>query len=34
MNNINFFTDLLESIPENKMIVLIMFLFENDVNFL
>ena len=34
MSNINYFTDLFESIPDDKKIVLIMFLFKNDVNFL
>ena len=32
MNNINFFTDLFESIPDFKKIVLLMFLNKNDVN--
>ena len=34
MNNINYFTDLFESIPDYKKIVLLMFLIKNDVNFL
>ena len=34
MNNVNYFTDLFESIPEYKKIVLLMFLIENNVNFL
>ena len=34
MNNVNYFTDLFESIPDFKKIVLIMFLIKNDVNFL
>ena len=34
MNNVNFFTDLFESIPDYKKIVLLMFLCKNDVSFL
>ena len=34
MNNINFFKDLFESIPDYKKIVLLMFIIKNDVNFL
>ena len=34
MNNINYFKDLFESIPDYKKIVLLMFLIKNDVNFL
>ena len=34
MNNVNYFTDLFESIPDYKKIVLLMFLIKNDVNFL
>ena len=34
MNNVNFFTDLFESTPDYEKIVLLMFLIENDVNFL
>ena len=34
MNNVNCFTDLFESIPDYKKIVLLMFLFKNDVIFL
>ena len=34
MNNVNYFKELLESIPDYKKIVLLMFLIENDVNFL
>ena len=33
MNNVNFFKDLFESIPDYKKIVLLMFLIKNDVNF-
>ena len=33
MNNINYFKDLFESIPDYKKIVLLMFLIKNDVNF-
>ena len=33
MNNVNYSTDLFESIPDFKQIVSIMFLFKNDVNF-
>ena len=33
MNNVNYFTDLFESIPDYKKIVLLMFLIKNDVNF-
>ena len=34
MDHIYYFTDLFESIPEYKKIVLLMFLNKNDVNFL
>ena len=34
MDNINYFKDLFESIPDYKKIVLLMFLIKNDVNFL
>ena len=34
MNNVIFFTDLFESIPDHKKIVLLMFLIKNYVNFL
>ena len=34
MNNVNCFTDLFESIPGYKKIVLIIFLFQNDKNLL
>ena len=34
MNNINYFTDFFESIPDYKKIVLLMFSFKNDVNLL
>ena len=34
MNNVNYFTDLFESIPDYKKIVFLMFLIENDVIFL
>ena len=34
MNNVNYFKDLFESIPDYKKIVLKMFLFKTDVNFL
>ena len=34
MNIVNFFTDLFESIPDYKKIVLIMFLIKNDFDFL
>ena len=34
MNNINYFTDFFESIPDYKKIVLLMFLIKNDVSFL
>ena len=34
MDNIKYFTDLFESIPDYKKIVLLMFLIKNDVNFL
>ena len=34
MNHINYLTDFFESIPDNKEIVLSMFLFKNDYNFL
>ena len=34
MDNISYFKDLFESIPNYKKIVLLMFLIKNDVNFL
>ena len=34
MNKVNNFTELFESIPDYKKIVLLMFLNKNDVNFL
>ena len=34
MNNVNYFTDLFESIPDYKKLVLLMFLIKNDVNLL
>ena len=34
MNNVNYFKDFFESIPDYKKIVLLMFLIKNDVNFL
>ena len=34
MNNVIYFTDLFESIPDYKKIVLLMFLIKNDVNLL
>ena len=34
MDNINYFEDLFESLPDYKKIVLLMFLNKNDVNFL
>ena len=34
MNNVNYFKDLFESIPDFEKIVLLMFLIKNDVNFL
>ena len=34
MDNVNYFKDLFESIPDYKTIVLLMFLIKNDVNFL
>ena len=34
MNNVNYFKDLFESIPDYKKVVLLMFLIKNDVNFL
>ena len=33
MNNINYFTDSFESIPDNKRIVLLMILIKIDVTF-
>ena len=33
MDIINYFTDLFQSIPDYKMIVLLLFLIKNDVNF-
>ena len=33
MDNVNYFKDLFESIPDYKKIVLLMFLIKNDVNF-
>ena len=34
MNNVNCFTDLFESIPDYKKIILLLFLIKNDVKFL
>ena len=34
MNNVNYFKDLFESIPDYKKIVLLIFIIKNDVNFL
>ena len=34
MNNVYYFTDLFESIPDYKKIVLLKFLIKNDVSFL
>ena len=34
MNNVNYFKEIFESIPDYKKIVLLMFLVKNDVNFL
>ena len=34
MNNVNYFNDFLESIPDYRNIVLIMFLLKKDVDFL
>ena len=34
MNNVNYFKDLFESIPDYRKIALLMFLIKNDVNFL
>ena len=34
MDNINYFRELFEAIPDFKKIVLLMFLIKNDVNFL
>ena len=34
MDNVNYFKDLFESIPDYKKIVLLLFLIKNDVNFL
>ena len=34
MDNVNYFKDLFESIPDYKKIVLLMFLIKNDVNML
>ena len=34
MNNVNFFTDLFDSIPDYKKIILLLFFIKNDVNFL
>ena len=34
MDHVNYFTDLFESIPDSKKIVLIMFLIKNGVSFL
>ena len=34
MNNVNYFTDLFESIPDYKKIVYLLFLVKNDVNLL
>ena len=33
MNNVKYFTDLVESMPDHKKIVFLLFLFKNDVNF-
>ena len=33
MNNVNYFSDIFESIPVYKSIVLILFVMKNDVNF-
>ena len=33
MDNVNYFKDLFESIPNYKKIVLLMFIIKNDVNF-
>ena len=33
MNNVNYFKNLFESIPDYEKIDLLMFLFKNDVNF-
>ena len=33
MDNVNYFKDLFESLPDYKMIVLLMLLVKNDVNF-
>ena len=33
MDQINYFSDLFESIPDYKKIVLLLFLIKNDVNF-
>ena len=34
MNNVNYFTDLFESIPDYRKIVLLIFLIQNDKNLL
>ena len=34
MDNVNYFKDLFESLPDYKKIVLLMFIIKNDVNFL
>ena len=34
MNNVNYFTDLFETIPDYKKIILLMFIIKNDVNML
>ena len=34
MDNINYFTDMFESIPDYKKIILLISLIKNDVNFL
>ena len=34
MNNINYFKDIIESIPDYRKIVLLIFLIQNDKNFL
>ena len=33
MNLVNYFTDLFESIPDYKKLVVLMFLIENDINY-
>ena len=34
MNNINYFKDIIESLPDYRKIVLLIFLFQNDKNLL